>query len=454
MRSSAALLILPIGLGLLVVLGLLVAGARHREEAAAQLDFIGQDNTVLHAATSLFEIERFRDAVLQDIGRREDDPPGDDVRARFDILWNNISVARSGDLGRRFERVDRDGVLAETERLLERHAPRIDAWNPSDRAGALAMLAEFGKLAARFRGLMTDADREEQALLFASYDSLVAQRRIGNIAAGVAAGVSLLVGLGAFVLLRRERRRAAQLVSHARAARAAAESRARFLTMVSHELRTPMNGVLGLLDVLRAGDLTDRQASLAAHASVSAQEMLLVIEALLLLSDVRDGRCALAVEDTSAFAVARETERRLAPFGAAGRPPPRVTVAAGTPFRGDAPRLAQALGYLLHYVGGAMGSQDGSCAIGPAPGGGLQIRIGLGPLEGLRWGLETVFAEEGSRSGEIAADAIGPAAARELLLLMGAGLELGEGADGLPEVRITAPSVAADQAPAAAPLAA
>ncbi len=453
MGKRLRLLLIPIVLGLGLVLALLVVGARHREEAAAQLSFIGQDNTVLHAAKSLFEIDLVREAVLLEMQRRPDDPSGEVVK-RFDILWNTISVARSGDLRKRFERFDKDQVLDHAQEVLERYAPMVDAWDPADRQAHFAFLADFADLATQFRDLMNDADTAEQRALFSSYDSLIAQRMLGNIAAIVGATVSLLVGVVALMMVRAERRRAIEVTSHARAAAAAAESRARFLTMVSHELRTPMNGVLGLLELLRASELDSHQAKLAAHVAVSAQEMLLVIEALLLLSEIRDGVCRIEAEETSAFAVAREAERRLAPFSLAGRPPARVTVAAGAAFRGDPARLSQAVAYLLHYVGGALGVMDSFCSLGGAPGGGLLIRIDLGAREGLRWDIETIFADGEKRRREIGADAIGPAAGRELLDLMGSRYSVEEGPDGRFAALIVVPSAAGGYAagPEASPL--
>ena len=73
-------------------------------------------------------------------------------------------------------------------------------------------------------------------------------------------------------------------------AEAANVAKSAFLANMSHEIRTPMNGVLGMLDVLARGHLSERQAELVRTAQESGRTLLGIIDDILDFSKIEAGR--------------------------------------------------------------------------------------------------------------------------------------------------------------------
>lgn len=84
-----------------------------------------------------------------------------------------------------------------------------------------------------------------------------------------------------------ERARDAALAAHAAAERArnaaeqANETKSRFLAVVSHELRTPLNGVMGVLQLLDDGRLSEAQRNYLATAAASGDTLIGLIDTIL-----------------------------------------------------------------------------------------------------------------------------------------------------------------------------
>ena len=76
-------------------------------------------------------------------------------------------------------------------------------------------------------------------------------------------------------------------------AEAASELKNNFLTNISHEIRTPMNGVLGLMELLQEGDLTPEQREHLTWAQASGNQLLVIINDILDLSNIESGAMKL-----------------------------------------------------------------------------------------------------------------------------------------------------------------
>jgi len=79
-------------------------------------------------------------------------------------------------------------------------------------------------------------------------------------------------------------------------AREATQLKEQFLANTSHELRTPMNGIMGMVNLLKSTDLNVDQREYADAISQCANDLLTIINDLLDLSQIEAGRFSLANE--------------------------------------------------------------------------------------------------------------------------------------------------------------
>lgn len=84
-----------------------------------------------------------------------------------------------------------------------------------------------------------------------------------------------------------------ELVKAKRAAEAATEAKAIFLANMSHELRTPMNGIIGMVDILKRTELTDVQFEYLNIIESSGENLLTIINDILDLSKIEAGHMEL-----------------------------------------------------------------------------------------------------------------------------------------------------------------
>ena len=229
------------------------------------------------------------------------------------------------------------------------------------------------------------------------------------------------------VELKRYRRLSSENMELAEAAQSASRTKSRFLSMVSHELRTPMNGVLGLIALVRQSGMSDAQNRLLERAEASGREMIDQLVDIMDFAelDAKDTRVETCPFDPSELAVSVENL-----FGpAAHREGLEFTVQSACPpgqrLSGDYARIRQIVTHLTSFVLHRIALESMQVTVASVPG---MLTLVLDYLETAPghagWRSEAVLGKANGAWGSIESDALGPAIARGLLGQLDGNLEL------------------------------
>lgn len=151
--------------------------------------------------------------------------------------------------------------------------------------------------------------------------------------------------------------REAELAKAKLAAEEGARAKSLFLAMVSHELRTPLHGILGTIELLRDTELAETQRGYVDILSESSDGLLLLVNMLLDLTQLEEGKVVLETQAFDPVRVVRSVLDLLRPLALAKEIALTVDVDAPLPgpVVGDAGRFRQVL---TNIVGNAVKFTD------------------------------------------------------------------------------------------------
>jgi diguanylate cyclase (GGDEF)-like protein len=243
--------------------------------------------------------------------------------------------------------------------------------------------------------------------------------------------------------------REAELMESRDAALSTALMKARFAATVSHEVRTPLNGVVGMLDMLKEMDLTRRQADCVDVAWNSSRTLIELINNILDFSKMEAGKLTLEEVDVDLGPLIEEVIELVAKQAQQRDVEVGYLFGPGVPDRicGDSLRLRQVL---INLVSNAVKfTEHGEVAVtisladadaaGEADGAGAPVRLrfevrdsGIGMSADQQQHLFESFAQaDPSTTRKYGGTGLGLAICRQLVGLMGGAIgvdsALGEG---------------------------
>ncbi|MTV56328.1 EAL domain-containing protein, partial [Pseudoduganella buxea] len=257
--------------------------------------------------------------------------------------------------------------------------------------------------------------------------------------------------------------REAELKESRDAAVGMAQTKARFAATVSHEVRTPLNGVVGMLDMLREMPLKANQRECVDVAWNASRTLIELINNILDFSKMEAGKLALQESDFDLAALLADVTELLA--GAARQKGVGLgfDLAPGVPaaIHADALRLRQ---ILINLLGNAVKFTDRgealvlvtTATVGGAAGLRFEVRdTGIGmSAEVQRHLFESYVQPDPSATRRYGGTGLGLAICRQLVTLMGGVIDVasapGEGTSFTFTVRCTAAEAALPTQPAPA----
>jgi len=384
--------------------------------------------TILWSAMQVeVELLRFQNA-LSEFNSNQNSVTPKQINERFDILWSRVSLFRQGSVGARLRAYDTPkATVAQLFVKMHEIEPLVTGLTRGDRTSASAIKVALAPFQSDLRLLSQNVLHGEESKTAVLREDLSQSSSILTVVSAVAILASFLL----IFVFARESGRFRKLAGENRRlldeSRRVNKSKSQFLAMMSHELRTPMNGVLGLLALVRQQGLSSHQVRLLDQAERSGSQMIALLRDILDFSALQDNQLKL---ETKPF----EVRRLVAAIGDMFEP---VAVREGIRFSasvdldcperimGDFARLRQALTHLATYILETAGTKDIALNVN-CKDGYLKASLSFGYSQiGGAWDPDLIMGKGSGTTGGFASEVLGPAVSRGLIERMGGTTKLG-----------------------------
>jgi signal transduction histidine kinase/CheY-like chemotaxis protein/sugar lactone lactonase YvrE len=244
--------------------------------------------------------------------------------------------------------------------------------------------------------------------------------------------LSLLVWGGYAYRMRLKRRHAWQLAKQKQSlAEQASEAKTRFLATLGHEVRTPMTGVLGMSELLLAGDLDSGQRSQVEAIRGAGKHLLRLVNDALDLARIEAGKLQLENGRFRVRPLVQDVASLMAPLAERSGLQFRHAVDADVPhaLQGDRTRVAQILMNLLGNAIKFTAHGFVSLEAMPLTGGGVRFAVsdsgpGLNAEQQQRLFRRFEQAEGARTAARYGGSGLGLAISQELAAAMGGRIDV------------------------------
>jgi signal transduction histidine kinase len=428
----------------IVLLSIAIAAAgffvvRRDVEAMRQA---GQENILWSAVQVEIELMRFQNVLAEFKADEPDISPGR-VNTRFDILWSRVSLFRQGPVGDRLSAYDQEtAAIALLFAKMQEAEPLVTGLVAGDRATASRLQDMFYPFSVALRRLSQTVLHGEEHKNADLREDLSRSSSILSVLSGIALMASLLL---IFVFSRdsdRFRKLADENHGLLEASRHANRAKSQFLAMMSHELRTPMNGVLGLLALVRQQGLSQHQTRLMEQADRSGRQMIGLLRDILDFSALQDDQLKLEQKPFEPRRLIKAVRDMFEPVALREGIVFEAHADDSCPERiiGDFARMRQALTHLATYILETAGA--GNIALDLSyEAGCLKASISFDyNRAGGEWEPDLIMGNADRHNDSFASEALGPAVSRGLIERMGGTTKLDNPGDNRIAVLVSVPA--------------
>lgn len=344
------------------------------------------------------------------------------VNDRYDILWSRVSLFQQGSLGERLREYD-EGLHSVSKLFSAIKSVETDivGLSPNDHAKAIELQEMFNPFAADLRQISRDVLHGEELINATLREDLSQSSALLAFSSAAAVLASVLM-IFFFARETNQFRKLAVLnETLLHAANRASKAKSQFLAMMSHELRTPMNGVLGLLALVKQQGLTGHQNRLVDQAERSGEQMIGLLADILDFSALQDDQLKLECKPFDPAKLAQAVFDMFQPVATREGIEFEIDVDDSCPDRviGDFSRLRQSLTHLATYLLETAGTRNISLDLSYIEGSLLaSISFDYSQVGG-EWHPELIMGDGGRTTDGFASEALGPAVSRGLIERMG-----------------------------------